>query len=67
MTGAVWCLVPHRLRKSVQGLKGCSLPAPGGTGSELRHYESAGRTYFAAMVFAVSESGPGCGTKTASR
>lgn len=28
---------------------------------------SAGRTYFAAIAFAVSESGPGCGTKTASR
>lgn len=26
-----------------------------------------GRTYFAAMDFAVSESGPGWGTKTASR
>ncbi len=27
----------------------------------------AGSTYFAAMDRAVSESGPGCGTKTASR
>lgn len=27
----------------------------------------AGRTYFPAMVLAVSESGPGCGTKIASR
>ncbi|EDX24550.1 hypothetical protein SSAG_04158 [Streptomyces sp. Mg1] len=28
---------------------------------------SAGTTCFAAMLRAVSESGPGCGTKTASR
>lgn len=28
---------------------------------------STGSTYLAAIVFAVSESGPGCGTKTASR
>ncbi len=27
----------------------------------------AGSTCFAAIAFAVSESGPGCGTKTASR
>ncbi len=27
----------------------------------------AGRTCLAAIAFAVSESGPGCGTKTASR
>jgi hypothetical protein len=28
---------------------------------------SSGSTYFAAIFFAVSESGPGCGTKTALR
>jgi hypothetical protein len=40
--------------------------APGFTPpSRGRYY--AGRTYFAAIDFAVSESGPGCGTKTASR
>ncbi|CAL9291808.1 hypothetical protein SUDANB25_01958 [Streptomyces sp. SudanB25_2051] len=35
---------------------------PGGYGRG-----SGGRTWRAAMVFAVSESGPGCGTKIASR
>ncbi|SDK96655.1 hypothetical protein SAMN05421806_11529 [Streptomyces indicus] len=35
--------------------------------SGARQDSSAGRTYFAAIVRAVSESGPGCGTKTASR
>lgn len=33
----------------------------------FRGGQSAGSTYFAAIVFAVSESGPGCGTKIASR
>jgi hypothetical protein len=41
--------------------------APGfRAGGGARRY-CAGSTYLAAMVFAVSESGPGCGTKTASR
>lgn len=48
---------PYRPRKSVQGPQGCSRTA----------FYGAGRTCFAAIDFAVSESGPGCGTKTASR
>ncbi len=44
-------------------------PGPAGPrpGSVPVPAQSPGSTYFAAMDFAVSESGPGCGTKTASR
>lgn len=52
-----------------------SLPAEKkctGSGGVLAHgfpgrRQAPGSTCFAAMVRAVSESGPGCGTKTASR
>lgn len=54
-TGSGRVLAPGLLRR-VAALTRGSLP-----------FYSAGRTYFAAIVFAVSESGPGCGTKTASR
>lgn len=43
--------------KKCTGSEGCSRTA----------FYGAGRTCFAAIDFAVSESGPGCGTKTASR
>lgn len=41
---------------------------PGGPGTACAvGYFAAGSTCFAAIARAVSESGPGCGTKTASR
>lgn len=61
--------VSDRPKKRVQGPGGCSLPpfpAPRAPGRSTGSYSPA-TTYFAAMVRAVSESGPGCGTKTASR
>ncbi len=61
-----------RPRKSVQGPKGCSRPASrgavrGGSAQVRAAGYPAGSTCFAAIALAVSESGPGCGTKTASR
>lgn len=61
--------VSDRPKKRVQGPGGCSLPpfaALPPPGRPAGSYSSA-TTYFAAMVRAVSESGPGCGTNTASR
>lgn len=58
-----------RPKKRVQGSGGCSLhrfPAPlSGVIGQVRY--APGAVCLAAMLRAVSESGPGCGTKTASR
>ncbi len=48
-----------------EGVLAHTFPGPRTQG--VRGGYSAGRTCFAAMDLAVSESGPGCGTKTASR
>lgn len=59
--------------KKSTGSLGVLAPSFRLAGSELRHYAwlrlyaSSGRTCLAAMAFAVSESGPGWGTKIASR
>lgn len=58
---------PYRPRKSVQGPKGCSRQAFPGPGGPRRGRYRAGSTCLAAIARAVSESGPGCGTKIASR
>lgn len=58
---------PDRLRKSVQGPKGARARLFGRPSVDPSGRYRAGRTYFEAIVRAVSESGPGCGTKTASR
>lgn len=54
--------------KKCTGSEGVLAPAFSPAGKRrARGGYSAGSTYFAAMAFAVSESGPGCGTKIASR
>ncbi|BAU83468.1 hypothetical protein SLA_2541 [Streptomyces laurentii] len=55
------------VRQGSGGLgRGCEQGRPRDAGTPLGGY-SAGMTWRAAIFFAVSESGPGCGTKTASR
>ncbi len=63
-TGGGTCRFPDRPRRSLQGPKGARAHVFAGT--LLARY-CAGRTCLAAIDFAVSESGPGCGTKMASR
>ena len=48
--------------------RGGGAPAPARTAlTAPSRQDAGGTTCFAAIFFAVSESGPGCGTKTASR
>ncbi len=63
-----WFLFFRPAEKKCTGSEGVLAHAFSGPRTEgFRGGYSAGSTYFAAMVFAVSESGPGCGTKIASR
>ncbi len=57
-----------RPKKRVQGPGGCSLhPFPHPLRMDGGRSYAPGAVCLAAMLRAVSESGPGCGTKTASR
>ncbi len=55
---------PRPAEKKCTGSEGVLAPALIAQAARLY---CAGRTCFAAIVLAVSESGPGCGTKIASR